>query len=893
MLTRPEWRPRSTVEATDAIPLAIDTTRAGFVLGWAAGTDRVDGCDVLLDGVAVKSTVRSIPRPDLVESLGRPAIGFIVTFEASPDRRPRHAVLHVRAGEREGATPFECRKQDWRRSLVGRLERVNDRFVSGWLVDPGAVRARRRATLAVNDIPVCVVEASIDRPDVQSQFGTDGPTGLLAELPRGARPGDVVTLVDARGSEIDRLVVPLIGDDDDDDAPVTDPIRLPDALLERYRHDHNTDFLLIRGPGFRVQRRQRGRFAVDARPEPRRSLLTQQFDHIAMTRPPDERIHGWLDEVDRAVAEVGHRHRNGWLLMGEDDLARAQAADDEHVVRGRPALTAWQRARLVRTGHRPPVTDEELALFLTHLAVDLRSVGNGTSLLPDEQVEWLADLVDPWHPVPITRYLAARRSVVPHWRDAFAGDDALSRTGLLCEAFADEMCNGFGWTFFGPLAGMPEIVETLAAAVLVFCEGGWPDSPVVVGDSDVASFRRSVNPHHPLALQHERAVHHQLSESGSAGSSSAPAPAAPHHSLIGLIGHGSAVGHNAALSERALAALAMDGPIVSLDHSSSEVGTELVSAGEAPSSWVLLHSQPDYLPAIMANGWPYLGRAGTVIGYMAWESTAVPQSLHSGIRMVDEVWTPSAFSATGLRTATSRDVHVVPHAFLPEEAAALLGQDRAIDDAGPFTVLAIADAHSGLHRKNVTGTLAAFERAFGGDRSYRMVLRIRNFAHVTDLARQGNPEAHELLSRIAASRNVEIVSGEMTRAEVLELYAKAHCYLSLHRSEGFGYTMAEAMMAGVPVVATGYSGNLDYMDDSTALLVDFDETAIRPGEYLFWAPGMQWANPSVEHAAELLREVAADRAGSRARAERARTDVAERLSFERLVDRFRGLLDGR
>ncbi len=112
----------------------------------------------------------------------------------------------------------------------------------------------------------------------------------------------------------------------------------------------------------------------------------------------------------------------------------------------------------------------------------------------------------------------------------------------------------------------------------------------------------------------------------------------------------------------------------------------------------------------------------------------------------------------------------------------------------------------------------------------------------------------DVLARIAASRSVEVVSGEMSRADVLRLYGRAHCYLSLHRSEGFGYTMAEAMMAGVPVVATGYSGNLEYMDADTALLVDYETTSIRPGEYLFWAPGMQWADPSTEHAAELLQD---------------------------------------
>ena len=880
MLNKPEWSTRALPAAIADLRPFVDVVRAGFVLGWVADADELDDCTVHVNGDEVAASVRTIPRADLAEPEGTGAVGFIVRFDADPAKRPRRAVLSLRSGDRSGRVLVECRKDDWRRTLIGRLERVSDRLLTGWLVDPGAVRSRRRATLVVNGVPVCVVEATDDRPDVQGQFGVDGPTGFLVDLPQRCRAGDVLSLVDASGAELDRLVIPAHEIDDESDR-VVDPIGLPGLLLGRYRHDHNGDFLLIRGPGFRVLRAQRGPVAEAPAPTPLRSRLVEQLDHIAMSRPADEQVGGWLDELDRAVAEVGSHYAHGWLLVDEADIDRAASVDDAHIVRGRPALTAWQAARLARSGHRLPVTDDELAQFLTGLAVDLRRIGNGLSLMTDEQIAWLGELVDPWHPLPISRYIAARRSVVPHWRESFASDDELSRAGLLCEAFADEMCNGFGWTFFGALALMPEVVDSLAAGVLAFAEGGWPETVVTFGDAEVAEFRASVDALHPLAAR---------AATGEAATSVQPAP---HQALIGLIGHGSAVGHNATLSERALFELGLDGPIVSLDHSSPQVGSELLRSGTPPRSWVLLHSQPDYLPSIMTNGWPYLGRTESVIGYMAWESTAVPQSLHAGISMVDEVWTPSEFSAAGLRTATSRDVHVVPHAFLPEEAAALLDQAPADDTDGTFRVLAIADAHSGLSRKNISGMLEAFDKAFAGDPAFRLILRIRNFPHITARAREGNAQSMDVLARIAASRSVEVVSGEMSRADVLRLYGRAHCYLSLHRSEGFGYTMAEAMLAGVPVVATGYSGNLEYMDADTALLVDYETTSIRPGEYLFWAPGMQWADPSTEHAAELLQTVASDRSGSRARAERARLHVADRLSFDRLVARFAELLDGR
>jgi glycosyltransferase involved in cell wall biosynthesis len=109
--------------------------------------------------------------------------------------------------------------------------------------------------------------------------------------------------------------------------------------------------------------------------------------------------------------------------------------------------------------------------------------------------------------------------------------------------------------------------------------------------------------------------------------------------------------------------------------------------------------------------------------------------------------------------------------------------------------------------------------------------------------------------------------------------ASCDCYVSLHRAEGFGLTMAEAMVAGKPVIATGYSGNVDFMNTENSYLVDYEIARVGP-DCEIYPPEGEWAQPSVEHAAELMRHVQEHPAEAAKVGERARQDVLRSLSPE-------------
>ena len=119
----------------------------------------------------------------------------------------------------------------------------------------------------------------------------------------------------------------------------------------------------------------------------------------------------------------------------------------------------------------------------------------------------------------------------------------------------------------------------------------------------------------------------------------------------------------------------------------------------------------------------------------------------------------------------------------------------------------------------------------------------------------------------------------MNRSEVGALMAAADCYASLHRSEGLGLTMADAMTLGKPVLATAYSGNMDFMSSRNSYLVDYALTTVGPGNDPY-DPDAKWAQPDVAEAAALMRRIVEQPEEAHARGEVARRDLARRFSPE-------------
>jgi glycosyltransferase involved in cell wall biosynthesis len=176
-----------------------------------------------------------------------------------------------------------------------------------------------------------------------------------------------------------------------------------------------------------------------------------------------------------------------------------------------------------------------------------------------------------------------------------------------------------------------------------------------------------------------------------------------------------------------------------------------------------------------------------------------------------------------------------------------------------------------LERKNPLGLIEAFRRAFGSGEQVRLVLKTTH----------GNRQTTEALVRAAGDPRVIVMDRILERREINTLMALSDCYVSLHRSEGFGLTLAEAMALGKPVIATGYSANLDFMRPGNSFLVDCRLVPLEQ-DYGPYLRGSTWAEPDLDHAADLMRHVHdnPDRVGAVAR--EGQRDVTTYLAPERI-----------
>lgn len=259
------------------------------------------------------------------------------------------------------------------------------------------------------------------------------------------------------------------------------------------------------------------------------------------------------------------------------------------------------------------------------------------------------------------------------------------------------------------------------------------------------------------------------------------------------------------------------------------------------------------------------------IGVWFWEIAHFPATMHPALDLVDELWVASDFVRESISAATRKPVLVVPIPLEPQPPALLSRED--IDLPEGFLYLFSFDYFSIFERKNPIGVVEAFKRAFAPGAGPSLLIRSINGDHHTT--------AREILNGSAVGRaDIRIVDGYVSPAERDALMAACDCYVSLHRSEGLGLTMAEAMAFGKPVIATGYSGNLTFMDERNSYLVRYGMTTV-PRNCDPYTPGVEWADPDLDHAAELMRHVYDHPQEAHSVGQQASRDLRERHSLDR------------
>jgi glycosyltransferase involved in cell wall biosynthesis len=233
------------------------------------------------------------------------------------------------------------------------------------------------------------------------------------------------------------------------------------------------------------------------------------------------------------------------------------------------------------------------------------------------------------------------------------------------------------------------------------------------------------------------------------------------------------------------------------------------------------------------------------IALWSWELAEFPQEWAARCAVYDEIWTPSTFISDGVKAITTLPVHTIPNT-INIQADPTLTRDKLNLPEDAFIVYFAFDALSVFERKNPLAIVAAFRKAFTDADNAKLVIKANNL-------HRHPKEAHQLKQALALVNGI-LIDTYLSRREVNALYAQCDVYLSLHRSEGYGLTLAEAMTLGKPVIATGYSGNLDFMNQNNSYIVPYTLIELER-DYAIYKAGNHWADPDIEAAAAYLRQV--------------------------------------
>lgn len=269
------------------------------------------------------------------------------------------------------------------------------------------------------------------------------------------------------------------------------------------------------------------------------------------------------------------------------------------------------------------------------------------------------------------------------------------------------------------------------------------------------------------------------------------------------------------------------------------------------------------------------------IGLWHWELEELPDDWVPSAGPLDELWAPSAFIQSAISKKVRIPVVHMPHGVEVTEIEPCTPQELGVP-AGHFTFLCLFDLTS-MRRKNPLGAVEAFRRAFP------------NPSGVTLLVKASQSERHpdrwaEVEEQLRGIPGVHLTNAMLSRARVNGLTAACDAVVSLHRAEGFGLVPAEAMYLGKPVIATGWSGNMDFMNTVNSCPVGYEFFTLEESYGPRYA-GQRWANADVEHAAHFMRRLFDDAEYRKRIGEEARRTMLTEFSPRRAGLRYRARLE--
>lgn len=334
----------------------------------------------------------------------------------------------------------------------------------------------------------------------------------------------------------------------------------------------------------------------------------------------------------------------------------------------------------------------------------------------------------------------------------------------------------------------------------------------------------------------------------------------------------SGYGQAARMYIRALHAVGVKVSVIDTGARPAQVSDDAVAAllgRDSAADFHLFHGIPPY--------WAHMAFSlRNVIAMTVWETDKMPDQWRSALVHAVDVWLPCNFNVDVFARALERTPFRLPHA-VPDRCgngagrqAASTSFDLAPDDFVFYSIFEWQD------RKYPDGIIEAFLRAFPEENDAVLLLKSSRAAH----AAAAGALTHA--RRRTGSRGRVILRCEAWDEATLDaLHARGDCYVSLHKGEGWGYPLFEAACRGTPVVATAYSGPLDYLDADHHWLVRSNPESVSQ-RYAYYHSGMRWAEPDIAHASEGMAWVHRNRDAAKARAMTAARKLQTEFSVEQV-----------
>ena len=269
------------------------------------------------------------------------------------------------------------------------------------------------------------------------------------------------------------------------------------------------------------------------------------------------------------------------------------------------------------------------------------------------------------------------------------------------------------------------------------------------------------------------------------------------------------------------------------------------------------------------------------IGIWLWELPDFPDEWCGAFSLVDEIWAPSEFNCESIRKKSPVPVTLIPYG-IEAEYDEKFDRDYFSLPKDMFLFLSMYDSNSTIQRKNPIGAIKAFKKAFPpSEKNVGLIIKINN------------PKEEDLKlinDELKGYRNIFIIKNTLSKTEVNSLIKCSDAFVSLHRAEGFGLVIAEAMLLGTPVIATNWSANVDFMNSENSCPVSYELKQLGE-DYFFYKAYQHWAEPDLDNAAEYMKKLFSDKSYRETLSKNAKKFIQKNFSVQKSAEKIKSRID--